>query len=160
MHLEQKTIVWFNEVSKKDVLTVGGKGANLGEMTQAHIPVPPGFIVTANTYHDFLQRSKLTDKIYNLLKPLNPNNSKQLQQIATKIQQVILSAPMPPELARGINEAYVKLGGADHYRHAFNYLCIASENAPLAYEPEHKIERFRGFQFAKGEEVTLCQTYH
>ncbi len=107
----QKVIVWFDEVTKKDIPLVGGKGANLGEMTNAHIPVPPGFIVTANAYHDFLQRSKLTDKIHNLLKPLDPNNSKQLQQIATKIQQVILKAPMPPELAKGINEAYVKLGG-------------------------------------------------
>ena len=36
----QKTIVWFNEVTKKDIPIVGGKGANLGEMTNANIPVP------------------------------------------------------------------------------------------------------------------------
>ncbi|GAI66407.1 unnamed protein product, partial [marine sediment metagenome] len=38
----QKVIVWFSEVARKDIATVGGKGANLGEMTSAHIPVPPG----------------------------------------------------------------------------------------------------------------------
>lgn len=41
MSQDKKAIVWFNEVTKKDVPTVGGKGANLGEMTNANIPVPP-----------------------------------------------------------------------------------------------------------------------
>ena len=106
-----KAIVWFNEVTKKDVATVGGKGANLGEMTNAHLPVPPGFIVTANAYYDFLQKAKITDKIRNLLQPLDPSNSKQLQQIAEEIKQVILNAQMPPELAKEIKEAYIKMGG-------------------------------------------------
>ena len=110
MHQGQKTIVWFNEVTKKDIPLVGGKGANLGEMTNAHIPVPPGFIVTVNAYYDFLQRSKISDKIHNLLKPLDPSDSKQLQQIADQVQQVVLDAPMPPELAKEIEQAYIKMG--------------------------------------------------
>ena len=44
MHPGQKAVVWFNGVTKKDVATVGGKGANLGEMTKARIPVPPGSV--------------------------------------------------------------------------------------------------------------------
>ncbi len=110
MYEGQKAIVWFNEVTKKDVPIVGGKGANLGEMTKAHIPVPPGFIVTANAYYDFLQRAKITDKIRHLLEPLDPDNTKQLQQIAEEIKQVILNAPMPPELASEIQDAYIKMG--------------------------------------------------
>ena len=110
MHQGQKAIVWFNEVTKKDIPLVGGKGANLGEMTNAHIPVPPGFIVTVNAYYDFLQRSKISDKIHNLLKPLDPSDSKQLQQIADQVQQVVLDAPMPPELAKEIEQAYIKMG--------------------------------------------------
>ena len=49
-----KSIMWFHEVGKKDISSVGGKGANLGEMTNTGIPVPPGFIVTAYAYFDFL----------------------------------------------------------------------------------------------------------
>jgi len=111
MHSGQKAVVWFNEVTKKDVATVGGKGANLGEMTKARIPVPPGFIVTANAYYDFLQRSKTTDKIRSLLKPLDTNDSKQLQQISTEVKQAILNAPMLPELADEIKKAYREMGG-------------------------------------------------
>jgi pyruvate,water dikinase len=106
----RKTCVWFNEVGKDDVPSVGGKGANLGEMTRANIPVPPGFIVTAHAYFDFLQRTKITDKIRELLKPLDSNDSKQLQQIAGEVKQVILNAAFPPDLASEIKEAYVKMG--------------------------------------------------
>ena len=110
MRQGKKAIVWFKEVTKNDVATVGGKGANLGEMTNADIPVPPGFIVTADAYFDFLEKSRLTDKIRRLLEPLDSGDSKQLQQIAAQVKQLILDAPMPPELAREIEQAYIKMG--------------------------------------------------
>ena len=110
MHEGQSPIIWFDEVNKNDVATVGGKGANLGEMTNADIPVPPGFIVTANAYFDFLQRSKIDGGIRNLLEPLDVHDSKKLQQVAAVIKQLILDAPMPPDTARGIKEAYQKMG--------------------------------------------------
>lgn len=105
-----KAIVWFNEATKNDIPTVGGKGANLGEMTNANIPVPPGFIVTADAYYDFLKRVNITDKINALLKPLDPDNNKQLQKVSGDIKQLILNAAMPPDLAKKVKEAYVKLG--------------------------------------------------
>jgi len=111
MRQGQKVIVWFNEVTKEDVATVGGKGANLGEMTRARIPVPPGFIVTADAYFDFLEKSKLTAEINKLLKPLNPDNSNQLHQIAGQVKQLILDTPIPPETAKEIKQAYNKMGG-------------------------------------------------
>ena len=105
-----KVVVWFNEVTKKDIPLVGGKGANLGEMTNAGIPVPQGFIVTAATYFDFIEKSGLTDKIRTLLEPLNVHDSKQLQGIAAKVQELITDADMPPEIAVEIEKAYIKMG--------------------------------------------------
>jgi len=110
MPIGRNAIVWFKEVTKNDVATVGGKGANLGEMTSARIPVPPGFIVTADAYYDFLKKANLSGSIGRLLKPLDPNNSKQLNRTAAKVKQVILDAAMPPELAQEIKNAYKKLG--------------------------------------------------
>jgi pyruvate,water dikinase len=107
----KKAIVWFDEVTKKDIPVVGGKGANLGEMTTASIPVPPGFIVTADAYFDFLKKSKLMDKIRQLLKPLDPGDSKQLQKIAAQVKKLILDTAMPPELSQEIEQAYLKMGG-------------------------------------------------
>ena len=110
MHQGQKAIVWFNEVTKKDVPIVGGKGANLGEMINAHIPVPTGFIVTADAYFDFLKRSKVIGEIRKRLQPLDPGNTKQLQQTAAEVKQLILDAAMPPELAKEIEAAYINMG--------------------------------------------------
>jgi len=106
-----KAIVWFNEVGKKDVASVGGKGANLGELTNAGIPVPPGFIVTSDAYYKFLKETQFLDLIRQKLGSLNPHNSKQLQKIAEEIQQIILKSPIPPDIAREIRKAYDKMGG-------------------------------------------------
>ncbi len=106
----RETIVWFSEVTKKDVSLVGGKGANLGEMTNAQIPVPPGFIVTSQAYFDFLEQTKLMDKVRGLFRSVDLNDSKQLQKIAAQAKRIIQDAPMPPETAREIKEAYRKLG--------------------------------------------------
>jgi pyruvate,water dikinase len=110
MRQSSKAVVWFNEVTKKDIPLVGGKGANLGEMTNAGIPVPPGFIVTASAYFEFIEKANLDDKIKTLLDPVDVHNSKQLQQVAIKVQKLITDAQMPPETAKAIEQAYVKMG--------------------------------------------------
>jgi pyruvate,water dikinase len=111
MQQGQKAIVLFNEVGKGDVNIVGGKGANLGELTRAGMPVPPGFIVTANAYFDFLESSQVKDKITSHLQSIDPDNNKQLQQGANVIKKLILDTPMSPELAQKIEKAYNDIGG-------------------------------------------------
>jgi len=106
----QKIVVWFNEVTKKDIPLVGGKGANLGEMTNAGIPVPQGFIVTAAAYFDFIEKEGLDSKIQALLKTIDVHDSKQLQEVAAEVQEVIQKAAMPADTAKAIEEAYVKMG--------------------------------------------------
>lgn len=110
MQKSREAIVWFEEVTKDNIPSVGGKGANLGEMTRANFPVPPGFIVTVKAYSDFLEKAKIVPLIRTLLKPLDPNNSKQLQMIAAEIKKVIIESSMSPELVNQIEKAYMKLG--------------------------------------------------
>jgi len=111
MHEGQKAVVWFKDVTRHDIPLVGGKGANLGEMTNTGIPVPQGFIVTASAYFHFLERAQITGKIRTLLEPLDVQDSKQLQEIAAKVQEVIEAAEMPAEIAVEIERAYAKMGG-------------------------------------------------
>jgi pyruvate, water dikinase len=110
MSRSSKAIVWFNEVGKNDVASVGGKGANLGELTNAQIPVPPGFIVTADAYYGFLAKTQIMDQIRLKLKTLDPHDSAKLQTVAEEIQQIILNSVVPPELAREIENSYRKMG--------------------------------------------------
>jgi pyruvate,water dikinase len=104
-----KNVVWFAEVSTKDIARVGGKGANLGELTQAGISVPPGYIVTAGAYFDYLKKNQLDGIIKNELSGLNPEDTKTLQLKAKKIQNLILTTPMPQSLENEIIKAYQSL---------------------------------------------------
>jgi len=110
MQKGHKAIVWFEDVGRKDIPLVGGKGANLGEMTRAKIPVPPGFIVTVDAYYDFIQSAGLAPKINEGLEGLDTNDSKKLLQASAQIKKLIITAAMPPETAKAIEEAYLKMG--------------------------------------------------
>ena len=105
-----RSVVWFSEVGREDLGLVGGKGANLGELTRASIPVPPGFVVTADTYFRFLQENALEPVIKKDLFNLDVHDSKALNKRAAQIRQRILDATMPVHVAEEIREAYHQLG--------------------------------------------------
>jgi pyruvate,water dikinase len=105
-----KRVVWFQEVDKDDVGLAGGKGANLGELTKAGIPVPPGFIVTSHSYFHFLKESALGPKLQALLSGLDPNDSAKLQAISEEIKALITSAEMPGDVAAEVRRAYREMG--------------------------------------------------
>ena len=105
-----KYVVWFKDVDKGDVAVVGGKGANLGEMTKAGFPVPPGFIVTVHAYNEFLDREQLRPEIDALLRAVRVNDSKQLEETSKKIKTLITRSPFPRDMALEIIRAYFKLG--------------------------------------------------
>ena len=84
-----KVIAWFEEIGKADIPIAGGKGANLGELTRARVPVPPGFIVTTDAYSHFIKEARLTQKISSYLKALDPKDSDMLQETAFRIKQMI-----------------------------------------------------------------------
>ena len=106
-----KNILWFSEVGKGDGATVGGKGANLGEMLKAGIPVPNGYNVTAQAYFYFLEKAGLKEKIETILEGLDVEDSKDLQARAEKIQDLIIKSSMPEDLRKDIIENYHKLKG-------------------------------------------------
>lgn len=103
-------VLWFKEIDRKSGAEVGGKGANLGEMVQAGFPVPDGFVITAQAYFRFIKANNLEDKVRAILEPLDVNNSQKLQKAAKQVQEIILKAKMPDELATNIITAYHKLG--------------------------------------------------
>lgn len=104
-----KLIVWFHEVGKNDVGLVGGKGANLGEMTRAGIPVPPGFIVTAESWYHFIDETGLRNEIKSQLKGLDVNDSKRLQKVSEEIKWLITSTKTPKYLEEKIKQYYKQL---------------------------------------------------
>ena len=110
-------VVWFNQVDKEDVDIVGGKGANLGEMTKAGFPVPEGFIITVTAYKDFLEHNRLEEKIKKELEGLEVSDSKALEAASKKVERLITRSAFPKEIAHEIIRAYFKLGGDDVLEH-------------------------------------------
>ncbi len=106
-----RSVVWFSEVGREDLGLVGGKGANLGELTRASIPVPPGFVVTADTYFRFIQQNALEPIIKKELFGLDVHDSRMLNERAANIRRRIVEAQMPEHIAHEIREAYRELGG-------------------------------------------------
>lgn len=104
-----KSLVWFAEVGKDDIPLVGGKGANLGEMTRAGLPVPPGFIVTADAYYAFMKETKIDKKVKKLLSKVDPEDSKRLNSLSKELEQAILHSPMPKALSQSIKTSYEKM---------------------------------------------------
>lgn len=105
----KKFVVWFRDVDKDDGGIVGGKGANLGEMTKAGFPVPNGFIVTAQAYFHFLDVAHLRDDLSDLLHGLDVSKSDALERAAREIQRRITSAQFPDDIATEVMHAYFRL---------------------------------------------------
>ena len=103
---EFKYIKWFNEIDKNDIPIVGGKGANLGELTQKGLDVPPGFCVTAGAYTYFIDHAKLNENIREKVSNLNVEDSIELQKVSSEVQELINSSQIPEDLVGEIKLAY------------------------------------------------------
>lgn len=101
-----KYIKWFDEISKKDVGIVGGKGANLGELTAFGLPVPPGFCVTAQSYLKFIDYAGLDEIVRLLMESLDVEDTDKLTQVSKDIQKKIREGEFYPELKEEILTTY------------------------------------------------------
>ena len=90
----------------------GGKGANLGVMVRAGLPVPGGFVVTTDGYHAFVAANALTALIAQQWQALTPGAAAAFERASSAIRAAFVAAAFPPELASAIVTAYAGLGDA------------------------------------------------
>lgn len=100
---------FFNEINKHSVAEAGGKGASLGEMMKAGIPVPPGFVVLANAFDRFLEETKLKEEIIARLNDVNHEDINSVENASNVIRSLIDRATMPTDLETDIEKAFDKL---------------------------------------------------
>jgi pyruvate,water dikinase len=89
--MTDESVVWLEEVGKEDIAIVGGKGASLGEMLRAELPVPPGFGVTAQAFKRFIDENGINDELFGSLE-MNVDNADILRDVEKKAKQVIMGA--------------------------------------------------------------------
>jgi pyruvate,water dikinase len=109
-------VKFFKDIDKNDTALVGGKCANLGEMTKAGFPVPNGFAITIRAYDLFVEGNDFAKGIYDALASIDVGDPSQLNSISSKIQKKIINGKIPDDIAREIISDYKKLSG--HFRNA------------------------------------------
>ena len=107
-----KITCFFKELSKVDTDIAGGKGASLGEMTQAGIPVPPGFVVLTDAFERFLEETHLDQQIQAQLDTVQHQEVESVEDASKAIRSLIMEAAMPQDIADDIAGSFKTLDAA------------------------------------------------
>ncbi len=109
--MKNELVTWFEDVRRTDVPSVGGKNANLGELINASIPVPPGFALTAFSYKKFIDETGISERIYAVINEMvtDPNDPKQYEAASKKIRDLMESTPIPKAVEEAVRHAYREL---------------------------------------------------
>lgn len=99
----------FKKIDKNDVDLAGGKGASLGEMIQAKIPVPPGFVILSTVFDKFLEETDLNIEIDAVIKTVKHEDINSVEKASLKIRDLIADVQMPDDIAKEIKKEFTKL---------------------------------------------------
>ncbi len=137
-------ILWFHEVGSAHIGQVGGKGANLGELVAAGLPVPPGFCVCASAYREFLESAELNQRIETILADLRDDDQAEVEAKSAAIREMMLGAEIPEALRTPILAAY-------------RQLCreLGQADVPVAVRSSATAEDLPGASFAGQQDTYL-----
>lgn len=106
-------ILPFNEIRASDLPLVGGKGANLGEMTHAGFPIPGGFCLTTRAFQQFINAHPNPDEIYKQLENIPANDVEAVRSAGQRIREALLTVPIPAEIIEDVKQAW-QAAGVEH----------------------------------------------
>jgi len=107
-------IKWFDDISKQDVAVAGGKGANLGELTRAGLPVPPGFVVTASAYLEALDIAGVRADLRERAASADTLDEEALTALVSDMRELVHKAGIPDALRHDVLDAYHRLGNDEY----------------------------------------------
>src|SRR5690242_7242377 len=93
-------IEWFDALSKASTSLAGGKGANLGELTRAGLPVPPGFVISAPAFLAALDAGGIRGRLYELFAAANPDDAAALGATSQEMQALVRCISCRPARSR------------------------------------------------------------
>ncbi|MEM7537264.1 MAG: PEP/pyruvate-binding domain-containing protein, partial [Chloroflexota bacterium] len=99
-------IVQFEQLDQNSIPIAGGKGANLGEMTSAGFPVPPGFVLTTEAYDAFVDTNNLQQQILALAQTVSLNDPQSSETASAQIRALFMQGVIADELKTALTDAY------------------------------------------------------
>jgi pyruvate,water dikinase len=106
-------VIGLDKIGRQDINAAGGKGANLGEIIKAGIPVPKGFVVTTSSFDKLIEMHNLDTKIQEIIATTNVDDTSALLGASLRLKDMILTCPVPPEVESKVIEEYGRLSGHD-----------------------------------------------
>ena len=104
-----KYICFLNEPQAAELARVGNKGTNLGHLTKAGFPVPPGFCVTTDAYRYLIEVTGLNPVIARIIESIDFNDTTSVDEKASHIRKLIAQQPIPLRIATEIQDGYDQL---------------------------------------------------
>ena len=99
----------FADIRRSDLSLAGGKGANLGEMSAAGLPVPTGFVITTRACRDFFDANEISAAIAKELEHLDPDDTSALNRAAENLRNAVLDSSVPAKVKQEIEQRYREL---------------------------------------------------
>ncbi|BFH14002.1 phosphoenolpyruvate synthase [Paenibacillus melissococcoides] len=107
-------VLGFQEMEKTQLLLVGGKGLNLGELSKIQgIQVPEGFCVTTVGYQKAIEQNETYHALLDRLTMLKVEDRDQIGEISRKIRQTIMEAEIPSDVVKAVAH-YLSQFGDEH----------------------------------------------
>src|SRR4051794_32719631 len=98
-------VLGFDEVGRTDIAVVGGKGANLGEVSRIDgISVPPGFCVTTEAFRRVMADVPRLDERLDQLSGLDPDDRESIRTLSAEVRRALEATPIPDDLAAAITD--------------------------------------------------------
>ncbi|MCW5805234.1 MAG: phosphoenolpyruvate synthase [Deltaproteobacteria bacterium] len=141
-------ILWFDALTKASIPVAGGKGANLGEMTHAGLPVPPGFVITAPAFLAALAAAGIREELAQLFARTDADDAARLAETSQRMQDLVLAMELPAALRTEIADAYARLGAGQAV--AVRSSATSEDTAGTSFAGMHET-----FTNVSGEEAVL-----
>lgn len=100
----------FERLGRQDADKAGGKGASLGELARAVLPVPPGFVVLTTAYEAFIEASGIAAQMSRLLKSVDPRKVHSIETAGAELRRLVLDQHIPSDIQAEILQAFESLG--------------------------------------------------
>lgn len=108
-------VIPISEIDKSRLSVVGGKGANLGELSKAGFPVPGGMCITTHSYKSFIATSAKLPDFFAELQALKFSDLAQVQNLGLRIREHLESLPIPEDIQNAVHESLLQYGIGKSY---------------------------------------------
>jgi pyruvate,water dikinase len=112
--MKMARVVALSDVSDSDLAMVGGKAGKLGELVRLGLPVPPGIVITTESYQEFVTGTPVGATIAEALRSIDPARNESVEAASKRIREAFETTEFPPELRTSLT-AFLEAYERDHH---------------------------------------------